>query len=112
MGFKEKTHHEKPKVVTLSECLRAANEKMTQYGKLQKKSESLWATSVGEYRRAWLKTKRYKYAKFVLVRYKAFVVGAETTIRQELTQTPCIVAKKFCRPLEIPSSIIAWKELS
>ena len=109
-GFKEKTHHERPKLVSISECMQAVHSKITKYGRLIKKTRNLWANDMGhEYRCTWMKTKKFKYTKFVLIKYKAYVFGAESFIRQDLTESTCLLSDRFCRPIEEPESVIVWK---
>ena len=111
-GQTDKSRFTKTVTTSRGECDRAAERKVSRYGKLFLLA-GVWTTvSHKHYRCAWMTTKTVKIVRYRITETWAQVIGASPILKQSLTASKCMARKQSCIPVEFPQSVIIWKKFT
>ena len=108
-GHDEKTLAEHSVGVTAKECSSAVRSKMTKYGPIKRSNTHMWlSTGMEMYKCTWLRHSSREYTIFRVRQFTGQIVGEETTLRQEITESNCKVNELSCTPTEQPLGVLIW----
>ena len=83
--------------------------KKTSHGPLVKIGHSQWQSKQSKpFDCTWMESNSVSFIRLKISRYIGHVRDRDPAIHQDLTNTPCTLARTYCRPEEKSLSIITW----